>query len=87
MADQIQNQMGTDTEVLSPKQAAQLLDITINTLYNWVNQRKIAFYKFGGKKLYFKRSELLHTIFNDRHASNDELEAQAATELMKRGRK
>lgn len=87
MADQIQNPIDTETDVLSPKQAAQLLDITINTLYNWVNQRKIAFYKFGNKKLYFKRSELLHTIFQNRHASQDELMAQAATELMKRGNK
>lgn len=45
-------------ELLSRKQAAKLLQISLTTIYHWMRDDKIKYYK-KGNKVYFRRSELL----------------------------
>ena len=33
--------------LVGPKEVAEYLDISINTIYSWVNMRKIPFFKIG----------------------------------------
>lgn len=33
--------------LVGPKEIAEYLDVSINTIYSWVNMRKIPFFKMG----------------------------------------
>lgn len=48
-------------DLISPKQACELLKCTSVTLWRWEKKGKIQRYGIGGKKL-FRKSELLQTI-------------------------
>lgn len=47
---------------IGSKEAAEILRITENYLYNLTSTKKIPYYKPFGKKLYFKKSELQNFI-------------------------
>ena len=51
---------------LSAKETAQLLNITVRSLYKLTHQKRIAFYKPNGKLLVFKRSDVLKYAFSNR---------------------
>jgi len=56
-----------ETGWLISDQAAQYLDIKLPTLYKWVRERRIPFYKVpGSRKLKFKREELDQLIESGR---------------------
>jgi excisionase family DNA binding protein len=60
-------------EVLTSKQAAAYLDISIHHLWRLTSQGRIPHYKPGGKRLYFRRSELDEWIFSRKVHTVDEL--------------
>ena len=72
---------------LNVTEAAALLDVKPGTIYQLVWQKRIPYYKPLGKKLLFKKDELLAIIEIGRISTQDELETNAATAAMKRGAK
>jgi len=48
-------------ELLSRKEAAQFLSISLSTLKNWTYSKVINGYKLGGK-VYYKKQELIKSL-------------------------
>jgi len=48
-------------ELLSRKEAAQFLSISLSTLKNWTYSKVIKGYKLGGK-IYYKKQELMKSL-------------------------
>jgi len=64
-------------EVLTSTESADYLDISESQLYKLTSTDAIPYYKPGGKKLYFRRSELDAWILENRHTTRSEIAAQA----------
>jgi excisionase family DNA binding protein len=63
-------------EILNANQAAKLLNIAKPTLYSKTSRQEIPFFK-RGKKLLFRKSELIQWIENGKHRSKAELDRMA----------
>ncbi|HRU83622.1 MAG TPA: helix-turn-helix domain-containing protein [Candidatus Cloacimonas sp.] len=72
---------------LNVTEAADLLNVKPGTIYQLVWRKKIPYYKPLGKKLLFKKEELLSYIEKSRVQTQDEIETESATTEMKRGAK
>lgn len=63
----------SEQELLSIDEAAKLIKLTKPTIYGLVHKNKIPYSK-KGKRLYFKRSELLEWIESGKRTSKSELD-------------
>ena len=45
-------------------EAADYMDISINTLYSYCSRRLLSYYKLNGRKMYFRKNELDNYICN-----------------------
>jgi excisionase family DNA binding protein len=78
---------GGEPHLLTIKQAADFLTLSVPTLYGLVSQLKIPVSK-RGKRLYFSRQELSEWIKEGRKKTQAEIEAEASSYLsskVKRG--
>ena len=66
----------TPEQFLTIQEAAQLLHLTVPTLYSKVSRRELPVMK-RGKRLYFSKSELIDYIKEGRKKSNFEIEQDA----------
>ena len=75
-----------NTDQLLPiKQAAELLNLTVGTLYTKVHHRTIPFIKRAGvKKLFFSRKKLLEFINEGEQATRTEIKEQAKKSFEKK---
>lgn len=64
-------------EMLTVEQAAKILDFSVSKMYKMSHNREIPIYKPSGKKVYFKRDDLLKYQSNNRIASMAEIEQEA----------
>ncbi|MCT4580853.1 MAG: helix-turn-helix domain-containing protein [Flavobacteriales bacterium] len=48
-------------ELLTRKEAAEFLSISLSTLKNWTYDKLIKAYKLGGR-IYYKRKELINSL-------------------------
>lgn len=48
-------------ELMSRKEAAKYLQISLTTLWHWMRDGKVKYYK-NGSKIYFKRQELVDSL-------------------------
>jgi hypothetical protein len=55
------NQSTDETDLLTPKESAKLLRISIPTLWRWQKKGKVKCYGIAGSR-YYKRSELLESL-------------------------
>jgi excisionase family DNA binding protein len=69
-------------ELLTIKQAAQLLCLSVATLYSLVSRAAIPVSK-RGKRLYFSKAELLEWVKAGRKKTTTEIAAEAAQYLTK----
>ncbi len=70
-------------ELITVKQAAELLHVAPGTIYQMVYRREIPSYKSpSGQRLYFKRSELLQWATSQPTLTQEEIEAEAADRLI-----
>lgn len=67
-------------QFLTIQQAAELLCLTVPTLYSKVSKNELPVMK-RGKRLYFSRTELLEYLKEGRKKSNAEIEAEANSYL------
>lgn len=73
-------------EYLSMAEAAQYLQMSESTLYQFCHQRRLAYVK-RGKRNYFLRADLDAFMAADRRKSVKEIEAEAMEKMRKGGRK
>jgi|LSQX01.3.fsa_nt_gb excisionase family DNA binding protein len=76
--------MGTNP-FLTVQQVAELLDLQPSTIYQMVWKKTIPYYKPFGRRLYFKKEEILEILNKGRIHSQTELETQAANKVMGKG--
>lgn len=50
-----------ETDLLTPKETAKLLKISIPTLWRWEQKGKVKCYGIGGKR-YYKRNEVVESL-------------------------
>jgi excisionase family DNA binding protein len=62
---------------LTTKEAAIYLGMSVSTLYKKTMNSEIPFYRPSTRHLYFKRQELAQWMLQNRHATNEELQAEA----------
>ena len=65
-----------ESEFLDIKSTSELLNLAVPTIYSLVSKREIDSYK-RGKKLYFKKSELLQWIQSGKRRTTSELKVMA----------
>lgn len=56
-----QPQSTNETDLLTPKESAKLLRISLPTLHRWQKKGKVKCYGIAGSR-YYKRSELLESL-------------------------
>ena len=66
----------TPEQFLTIQEAAQLLNLTVPTLYSKVSRRELPVMK-RGKRLYFSNAELIDYIKDGRKKSNSQVEREA----------
>jgi predicted DNA-binding transcriptional regulator AlpA len=65
-------------EILDIKKAALLINLSVPSVYTLTSKRQIPFMKKqGGKKLYFRRSELLRWLDEGRRKTKKEIDIEA----------
>ena len=64
-------------QMLKTEEAASFLSISLSKLYKMSAKRELPLYKPGGKKVYFKREDLLEWLSTNRCMSNHEIEKEA----------
>jgi excisionase family DNA binding protein len=69
-------------EYLSIEEASKLIGLAISTIYSLTHRNEIPHIK-KGKKLWFKRSELLQWLDSGHVESQEDLEAKAMEDLRK----
>lgn len=65
-------------EALTSQEAAQFLGMKLSTLYKKTMNNEIPFYTPCNKRLYFKRQELEQWMLQNRHLTNEEMQAEVA---------
>src|SRR5690606_40240959 len=65
-------------EVLSAEECAELLGVSVGYVYRQTSEKRLPFYKPNGKKIYFKRDELLDWLLSHRISPDVELSAHVA---------
>ena len=70
-------------EFLTVKQASELLNLSVPTLYSKVSKGELPVMK-RGKRLYFSKQELTEYIKSGRKLTNDEVDAAAEKYLAKK---
>jgi len=70
----IERQYILSKEILSLEEAAQYLQLSKSCLYKMTSRKEVNYYVPGGKRIYFRRSELETWILNSRVNSVNDLE-------------
>ena len=63
-------------QILTVKDSAVYLQLSKSCLYKMTSRKEIPFYSPGGKKIYFRKSELDAWVFSSRLTSSSELESE-----------
>jgi excisionase family DNA binding protein len=82
---QVNGNKGTDRDIMNVDEVATFLFISKSTLYQYVMNRKIPHFKVG-KKLYFKRGDLLNWIQDGKVKTVTEIQNEASTYIMNKRR-
>lgn len=75
----------SNKEVLTAKEAAAYMGVTLSCLYRWTMERVVPHYKPNGKMCYFNRLELEQWLMSNRVETNDEINQKAQTYYTKGG--
>ena len=73
-------------EVLTAREAAAYMDISLSYLYRLTMDRAIPFYKPNGKRIYFKRGEVENWLTSIRCDTNADIAAQAQAYTYTKGK-
>ncbi len=73
----ITSQVVFQKEFLTVQEAAQFLSLRINTVYKLTSAEAIPYYCPNGKRVYFKRNELINWVFEAKKVSQRKLNTKA----------
>lgn len=79
----IEQLLNQSEKPLTIEEATSYLGISKSYLYKLTSQHAIAHFKPGGKKIYFKKTDLNSYLFNNRKLSTNELEQKAIEYVVK----
>ena len=68
-------------EVLTLEETCLYLGQSKSSIYKLTSKREIPFYSPGGKKLYFRRTEIDEWIYNSKVVPTDEVESEVESYL------
>jgi len=76
------------TDILTMSQVSELYGLSRSTIYAWVAENRIPYYKPSQKMLLFRQSEIEEYLLENRTPSRSEIEEEANTKvLLSRGGK
>lgn len=64
-------------EVLTAKECATYVGISLSTLYKWMFNRQIPYFKPCGKLVFFNRVEVENWLQSNRYATQEEIAVKA----------
>ena len=71
-----------ENAMLTTKEAANFLGLSVAYLYKLTMQKKIPYYKPFGNRCYFKLAELAEILQSNRIATVDEVQRQAVVHVL-----
>ncbi|EDB5228013.1 MULTISPECIES: helix-turn-helix domain-containing protein [Gammaproteobacteria] len=74
----VRQQGQAQKEVLSAEECAELLGVSVSYVYRLTSEKRLPHYKPQGKKIYFKRDELLDWLLSHRISPDAELNEHVA---------
>ncbi|MFA9192536.1 helix-turn-helix domain-containing protein [Flavobacterium sp. FZUC8N2.13] len=77
----IKRQYILSKEILSLEEAAAYLQLSKSCLYKMTSNKEICFYVPGGKKIYFRRTELDSWVLNSKVSSVNECDLEVENYL------
>ena len=66
----IEEHFSQDEKPLTVTEACQFLNLSRSQIYRLTSENRITFFKPGGKKIYFKLSDLKSWLFRNKSESN-----------------
>ena len=81
--DQKQEQPKEEEEFLTIEKTMEILHLAKPSIYGLTYRKKIPYIK-KGKKLYFRKAELLEWLNQGRHQTKTEIETEALEDMRKR---
>jgi excisionase family DNA binding protein len=72
----IKRQIISSKEVLTLEEAAEYLQLSKSCLYKLTSNKEISHYVPGGKKIYFRRTELDNWVFNGKVTPSSEFDQE-----------
>ena len=76
-----------ENEILSLSEAAEFLKLSKSCIYKLTSKKEIAHFVPGGKKIYFKKSDLKDWLLKNRISSASELETDTESYLCQTSKK
>ena len=77
-----QEQKLSEEEILSLSEAAKFLKVSKSCVYKLTSAKKITHFVPGGKRIYFKKSDLENWILQNRISTSSEFEANTECYLL-----
>lgn len=77
----LKKQYALSKEILTLDEGAEYLNLSKSALYKMTSKKEISFYNPGGKKIYFKKSELENWVLNSKSNSIAELDIEIGSYL------
>ncbi|SNB12281.1 putative excisionase [Flavobacterium psychrophilum] len=72
----LKKQNALSKEVLTLEEAAEYLQLSKSCLYKMTSNKEISHYVPGGKKIYFRRTELDNWVFNSKVTPSSEFDKE-----------
>ncbi len=69
-------------EVMDINEASVFTGYSVSTLHTYCHRGYLPYYKPRGKRVFFKKEELIAWMLKNKHMSNEELESDAKNYLM-----
>lgn len=73
-------------EILSLKEASEFLKLSMSCVYKLTSQKQIPHYIPGGKRIYFKKSDLENWVFSNRINSDAEMSCEFENYLSRKSK-
>jgi len=85
VTNSVANKELSDIQIMNIKQLAEYLKCSTSSIYKNTSTRQIPHFK-RGKRVYFKKTEIDEWITQLRIKTTDEIDLEASTYILKRGR-
>lgn len=77
----LKRQYALSKEILTLEEAADFLSLSKSAIYKLTSRKEIPYYNPGGKKIFFKRTELENWILSSKSISVDEVDDEITSYL------